>query len=60
MVNRDDVEVILVDNGSTDDSEDVLAGHLPDYFFAITVKVVDFTLSGVRPGGPLSRRRDWQ
>jgi len=36
---REDIEVILVNNGSTDDSEKVLAETLPYYSFARTVKV---------------------
>ena len=36
---RDDVEVVLVDNGSTDGSADVLAELLPRYPFARSVHV---------------------
>ncbi len=39
VIERDDIEVILVDNGSTDNSSQVLSGLLPDYPFARTVKV---------------------
>lgn len=39
MIERDDIEVILVDNGSTDNSAQVLTELLPKYFFARTVKV---------------------
>ena len=39
VVDRDDVEVILVDNGSTDHSAQVLTELLPEYPFARTVKV---------------------
>ncbi len=39
VIERDDVEVILVDNGSTDNSSAVLAELLPKYAFARTVKV---------------------
>jgi len=38
-VRRPDVELVLVDNGSTDDSADVLKRLLPDYPFARTVRV---------------------
>ena len=39
MIERDDIEVILVDNGSTDNSAQVLTELLPKYSFARTVKV---------------------
>ncbi|MEM9214757.1 MAG: glycosyltransferase family 2 protein [Cyanobacteria bacterium P01_F01_bin.150] len=39
VMNRDDVEVILVDNGSTDDTQVVLADLLPSYPFARAVIV---------------------
>lgn len=39
IITRDDIEVILVDNGSTDGSAHVLADLLPKYFFARTVRV---------------------
>jgi len=39
VIVRDDVEVVLVDNGSTDESTKVLAELIPNYLFARTVKV---------------------
>lgn len=39
VIKRDDIEVILVDNGSTDNSAKVLAELIPNYPFAKTVKV---------------------
>ncbi|MDE6386512.1 MAG: glycosyltransferase family 2 protein [Lachnospiraceae bacterium] len=39
IIERDDIEVILVDNGSTDDSARILTDLLPRYSFARTVKV---------------------
>ena len=39
IIERDDIEVILVDNGSTDGSAQVLTKLLPAYTFARTVKV---------------------
>lgn len=39
IINRNDVELILVDNGSTDESSKVLAELVPKYPFANTVKV---------------------
>ncbi len=39
VIKRDDIEVILVNNGSTDNSEDILNSLLPNYPFAKTVKV---------------------
>lgn len=39
IINRDDIEVILVNNGSNDNSEKVLKELLPNYKFAKTVKV---------------------
>lgn len=38
-IKRDDVEVVLVDNGSTDDSAAIIEKLLPKYFFARTTKV---------------------
>ena len=39
VITRDDIEVILVNNGSTDNSEAILNELLPKYQFAKTVKV---------------------
>ncbi len=39
VIERDDIEIILVDNGSTDDSARVLSELLPAYPFAKSVKV---------------------
>lgn len=39
VISRDDIEVILVDNGSTDNSPEVLSRLLPDYMFARTIRV---------------------
>lgn len=39
VIERDDIEVILVDNGSTDGSAQALTRLLPAYSFARTVKV---------------------
>lgn len=39
VILRDDIEIILVDNGSVDDSEKVLNELLPKYSFAKKVKV---------------------
>lgn len=39
VIRRDDVEIILVDNGSTDDSPAVLRGLLPSYPFARSIRV---------------------
>lgn len=39
VIRRDDVEVVLVDNGSTDDSSKVLQELLPNYTFARTIRV---------------------
>lgn len=39
VIKRDDVEVILVDNGSTDESPQILAELVPQYGFAKTIRV---------------------
>ena len=39
VIKRTDVEVVLVDNGSTDNSAQVLEKLLPNYCFARTTKV---------------------
>ncbi len=39
VIKRDDIEVVLVDNGSTDSSPEVLKELLPKYPFARTVRV---------------------
>lgn len=39
VIRRDDVEVVLVDNGSTDNSPAVLKELLPKYSFARTIRV---------------------
>lgn len=39
VIVREDIEVILVDNGSTDGSPEVLSRLLPDYTFARTIRV---------------------
>lgn len=39
VIKREDIEVILVNNGSTDDSEHILQKLLPAYPFAKTLKV---------------------
>lgn len=39
IIEREDIEIILVDNGSTDDSAIVLAELLPKYPFARTIRV---------------------
>lgn len=39
VISRDDIDVILVDNGSTDNSSVVLSTLLPKYSFARTIKV---------------------
>ncbi|MBT3980011.1 MAG: glycosyltransferase family 2 protein [Bacteriovoracaceae bacterium] len=40
VINRDDIEVVLVNNGSTDDSQNVFAELLPNFSFAKVVVVV--------------------
>ena len=39
VIKRDDVEVLLVNNGSQDNSQEVLDGLAPKYFFARVIKV---------------------
>ena len=39
IIKRDDIEVVLVDNGSTDSSPEVLNTLLPKYPFAKTIRV---------------------
>lgn len=39
VIKRDDIEVVLVDNGSTDDSPEILRRLLPNYVFARTIRV---------------------
>lgn len=39
VIKRNDVEVVLVDNGSTDTSEQVFSDYIPKYSFARVVKV---------------------
>jgi len=39
VIQRPDIELIIVDNGSTDDSAEILARLLPSYPFARSVKV---------------------
>ena len=39
VIKRDDIEVVLVDNGSTDDSPEILSRLLPNYVFARTIRV---------------------
>lgn len=41
VINRNDIEVLLVDNGSTDESEEVFNELLPNYPFARMVKVIE-------------------
>lgn len=52
IIKRDDVEVILVDNGSLDNTRQVLDEHLPKYFFArkATVKINQGYSYGVLSG----------
>lgn len=39
VIKRDDIEVVLVDNGSTDQSPEILQELLPGYSFARTIRV---------------------
>ncbi len=39
VIKRDDIEVVLVDNGSTDESSKILAKLVPQYSFARTTRV---------------------
>lgn len=39
VIKREDIEVVLVDNGSTDDTPNILNKLLPDYYFARTIRV---------------------
>ena len=39
VIDRNDIEVILVDNGSTDNTQEVLEKLLPAYTFARSVSV---------------------
>ena len=39
VINREDIEVIFVENGSTDQSEDVFKSLLPKYSFARVIKI---------------------
>lgn len=39
VIKTDDIEVVLVNNGSTDNSQAILNGLLPNYLFARVVKV---------------------
>jgi hypothetical protein len=39
VISRDDIELILVNNGSTDDSQAVMGGLVPKYHFAKIVEV---------------------
>ncbi|MGB5692800.1 MAG: glycosyltransferase family 2 protein [Flavobacteriaceae bacterium] len=41
VIQRNDIEVVLVNNGSTDNSEEVFAALIPDYPFAHLVNVVE-------------------
>lgn len=39
VIRRNDIEVVLVDNGSTDDSPQIIKELLPNYPFARTIRV---------------------
>lgn len=39
VISRDDIEVVLVDNGSTDNSPQIIKELLPNYLFARTIRV---------------------
>lgn len=39
VITRDDIEVVLVDNGSTDNSPDILKKLLPQYSFARSIRI---------------------
>lgn len=39
VIKRDDIEVIMVDNGSTDNSPEILAKLVPEYHFAKSIRV---------------------
>ncbi|HLD77283.1 MAG TPA: glycosyltransferase family 2 protein [Rickettsiales bacterium] len=39
VINRDDIEVILVNNGSNDNSEEIIKNLLPKYNFLKTIKI---------------------
>lgn len=38
-INRDDIEIVLVDNGSTDDTQDILSRLLPNYPFVRSIRI---------------------
>lgn len=39
VITRDDIEVVLVDNGSTDNSQEIIGKLIPNYKFARSIKV---------------------